>query len=163
MVNKFLSMKKNSVVLFSLVLSLSVFTSCKKINDIEIKGVQQVSFQGIENNTVYFLAGIEVSNPSGMNFRIKEINLAAAAEGDFLGTLQCNEELKIASRKDSVYMVPLSLKLGNIFTGAAALYNLSRQSRAKLEVKGYVRVRSGLVTRKVDIQRSQMVDIPKFR
>ena len=163
MVNNFFSMKKNSFVLFSLVLSLFVIPSCKKINDIEIKGVQKASFQGIENNTVYFSAGIDIRNPSGVSFRIKEVNLATAVEGDFLGTLQCNESIKIASRKDSVYMVPLSLKLGNIFTGAATLYKLSRQGRVKLEVKGYVRVRSGLVTRKVDINQSQVVDIPKFR
>lgn len=156
-------MKKNSVAFFLLGLSLLVLISCKSINNIEIKGVQKVSFQGIENNTVYFSAGIDVRNPTGIRFRIKEVNLATVAEGDFLGTLQCNEELKIASRKDSVYMLPLSLKLGNIFTGAAALYKLSRQSKAKLEVKGYVRVSSGLITRKVDINRSEVVDIPKFR
>ena len=156
-------MKKNTIAFFSLVLFVLVMTSCKSINNIEIKGVQKVSFHGIENNTVYFSAGIDIRNPSGISFRIKEVNLATAAGGDFLGTLQCNEAIKIASRKDSVYMVPLSLKLGNIFNGAAALYKLSRQSRAKLEVKGYVRVRSGLVTRKVDISRSQVVDIPKFR
>ena len=60
-------------------------------------------------------------------------------------------------------MFPLSLKLSNIFTGAASLYKLSRQSKVKLEVKGYVRVRSGLVTKKVDVIRSQVVDVPKFR
>jgi hypothetical protein len=156
-------MKKNRVVFISLVLSLFVLSSCNSIDNIEINGVEKVSFKGIENNIVYFLAGINVSNPSGINFRIKEVYLAAAAEGNFLGTLQCNEAIKIVSRKDSVYMVPLSLKLGNIFTGAAALYKVSRQSKVKLEVKGYVRIRSALVTRKIDISRSQVVDVPKIR
>jgi hypothetical protein len=156
-------MKKNRVACFLLAFSLFVLSSCKDIDNIEIKGVEKVSFRGIENNTVYFSAGLNVSNPSKVNFRIKEVNLATVADGDFLGTLQCDEDVKIASRKDSVYMVPLSLKLGNIFTGAASLYKLSRQSRVKLEVKGYVRVRSGLVIRKIDISRSQFVDVPKMR
>jgi hypothetical protein len=156
-------MKKNRVACFLLAFSLFVLSSCKDIDNIDIKGVEKVSFRGIENNTVYFSAGLNVSNPSKVNFRIKEVNLATVADGDFLGTLQCDEDVKIASRKDSVYMVPLSLKLGNIFTGAASLYKLSRQSRVKLEVKGYVRVRSGLVIRKIDISRSQFVDVPKMR
>jgi hypothetical protein len=156
-------MKKNRVACFLLAFSLFVLSSCKDIDNIEIKGVEKVSFRGIENNTVYFSAGLNISNPSKVNFRIKEVNLATVADGDFLGTLQCEEDVKIASRKDSVYMVPLSLKLGNIFTGAASLYKLSRQSRVKLEVKGYVRVRSGLVIRKIDISRSQFVDVPKMR
>jgi LEA14-like dessication related protein len=156
-------MKKNRVALISLVLSLFVLGSCNDIRNIEIKGVEKVKFQGIENNTVYFLAGINVSNPSGVNFRIKEVNFAAVADGDFLGTLRCDEDTKIVSRKDSVYTVPFSLKLGNIFTGASSLYRLSRKNKVNLDVKGYVRVRSGLITRKIDIQRSEVVDIPKIR
>jgi LEA14-like dessication related protein len=156
-------MKKNSVACFFLVFVLFFVSSCKNIDQIEINGVEKVSFRGIEDNTVFFSAGINISNPSGMPFRIKELNLATVADGDFLGTLHCNEDIRIASRKDSVYMVPLSLKLGNFFTGAASLYKLSRQSKVKLEVKGYVRVRSGLVIKKIDISRSQVVDVPKFK
>jgi hypothetical protein len=156
-------MKKTRVVFASLFLSVLVLSSCNNIRNIDIKGVENVSFKGIENNTVYFLAGINISNPSGVNFRIKEVNLAAVAEGDFLGTLQCHEDIKIVSRKDSVYIVAFSLKLGNIFTGASTLYKLSHQSRVRLDVKGYVRVRSALVTRKIEIIRSEDVDVPKIR
>jgi hypothetical protein len=156
-------MKINRPFFVLMALPLFVLNSCNNIDNIEIKGVEKVSFRGIENNIVYFSAGLNVSNPSGISFRIKEVNLATAADGDFLGTLHCNENIKIASRKDSVYMIPLSLKLGNIFTGAAAIYKLSRQSRVKVEVKGYIRVRSGLVTKKIDISRSQVVDVPKIR
>ncbi|OFY59717.1 MAG: hypothetical protein A2Y87_12440 [Bacteroidetes bacterium RBG_13_46_8] len=146
-----------------MVLSVLLLSTCKNIENIEIKGVDKVSFRGIEDNTVYFSAGLNVSNPTGVRFRLKEVNLATAADGDFLGTMYCDEDIKIAPRKDSVYMVPLSLKLGNIFTGAATLYKISRQSRVKIEVKGYIRVRSALVTKKIDISRSQFVDVPKIR
>jgi len=156
-------MKKNSVPCFFLVLTIFAVSSCKDIDNIEIKGVEKVSFRGIEDNIVFLTAGISISNPSAITFRIKAVNLATVADGDFLGTLQCNENIRIAARKDSVYLVPLSLKLGNFLTGAASLYKLSRQSRVKLEVKGYVRVRSGLVTKKVEVIRSQIVDVPKFR
>jgi hypothetical protein len=156
-------MKKNRSVCIFLALSLFMLNSCKNFDNIEIKGVEKVSFRGMEDNTVYFSTGLNISNPSGICFRIKTVNLAVATDGDFLGTLECNEDIKIASRKDSVYIVPVSLKLGNIFTGAAALYRISRQSRVKVEVKGYVRVRSALITRKIDISRSQFVDVPKIR
>ena len=156
-------MKKNSIACIFMVLSVLLFNACKSIENIEIKGVDKVSFRGIEDNTVHFSAGLNVSNPSGVGFRLKEVNLSTAADGDFLGTLYCDEKIKIAPRKDSVYMVPLSLKLGNIFTGAASLYKLSRQSKVKIEVKGYIRVRSALITKKIDISRSQLVDVPKIR
>jgi hypothetical protein len=156
-------MKKYRYACSFLISALFILNSCKNIDNIEIKGVEKVSLSGIENNTVFFSAGLHVFNPSGVGFRIKEVNLATVADGDFLGTLHCDEDIRIVSRKDSVYMVPLSLKLGNIFSGVAALYKISRQSRVKIEVKGYIKVRSALVTRKIDISRSQFIDVPKIR
>jgi LEA14-like dessication related protein len=156
-------MIRKSKICFSFLVPLLVISSCKSFDNIELKGVEKVSFRGIENNTVYFSAGLQVDNPSGASFKIKEVNLKTTADGNYLGTLQCDEDVKIMPRSDSVYMVPLSLKLGNIITGAATLYKLSRQSKVKMEVKGYIRVKSFLATKKVDISRSQVVDVPKIR
>ena len=140
-----------------------VLSACKNIDHIEIKGIDKVIFQGIQDNTVYFSAGLKVCNPSGINFKLKEVNLKTVANGDFLGTLNCTDEVKIYARSDSVYMVPLSLKLANIFTGASTLYKLSRLKKVNMEVKGYVRVRTFLISKKIEVSESQMLDVPKIR
>jgi hypothetical protein len=139
-----------------------LLSSCKGIGNIELKGVEKANFNSFENNMVHFTAGLIISNPSGVSFRVREVNLGIVANGDFIGTLHCDEDFKIKSRCDSVYMVPLSLQLGNIFTGAASLYKLSRQRQVKMEVKGYIRAKSFIVTKKIEISRSQVMDIPKF-
>ena len=140
-----------------------VFSSCKSIENIELKGIDKITFQGIENNTVYFSAGLHVNNPSGISFKIKEVNLKTVANGDYLGTLHCDDIVKIHSRSDSVYRVPMSLALGNIFTGASTLYKISRQSKVKMEVKGYIRVKNLMIVKKIEVSESQDMDIPKIR
>ena len=156
-------MGKNYYTCLLLLLSLTIMNSCKSFDNIELKGVERVTFQGIENNIVHFSAGLRVYNPSGANFKIKEVNLKTVANGDFLGTLSCDDGVKIISRIDSVYMVPMNIRLTNIFSGASTLYKLSRLDKVKLEVKGYVKVRSFLITKKIDVAESQILDVPKFK
>jgi hypothetical protein len=155
-------MGKNCYSCLLFLLSLMVMSSCKSFDNIELKGIDRVTFQGIENNIVHFSAGLQVYNPSRVNFKIKEVNLKTVANGDFLGTLYCRDDVKIVSRTDSLYMVPMNLKLTNIFTGASTLYKLSRLDKVKLEVKGYVKVRSFLITKKIDVAESHILDVPKF-
>lgn len=159
----YFKMHSNFQIIIRLLPFLLMLNSCKSFENIELKGIDKVVFQGIENNTVYFSAGLKVHNPSGVSFKIREVNLKTAANGDFLGTLQCTEDVKINARSDSVYMVPLSLKLSNIFTGASTLYKISRQKKVNMEVKGYIRVKTFLISKKVEVSESQVLDVPKIR
>ncbi|MBN2274893.1 MAG: LEA type 2 family protein [Bacteroidales bacterium] len=154
------SIFKSFIIVLPFVLMLS---SCKNIDDIELKGVDTFIFQGFENNIVYFSAGLNVNNPSGVNFKIREVNLKTVANGDFLGTLNCTDNVRIEARTDSVYRVPMSLKLANIFSGASTLYKISRQSKVNLEVKGYIRVRTFMISRKIEVSESQVLDVPRIR
>ncbi len=140
-----------------------VLSSCNDIENIEIIGVEKVIFEGIQDNMVYFSAGLKVYNPSAVSFKIREVNLKTVADGVFLGTLNCTDKIKINARSDSVYMVPLSLKLANIFTGASMLYKLSRQKKVNMEVKGYVRVRTMMIYKKIEVSEKQLMDVPKIR
>jgi LEA14-like dessication related protein len=140
-----------------------ILSACKNIENIEIKGIDKVVVQGFQDNKIYFTAGLKVYNPSGVSFKLREINLKTVADGSFLGTLQCTDEIKVMARADSVYMVPLNLRLANIFTGASSLYRISRQKKVKLELQGYVRVKTFLISRKIEISESQVIDVPKLR
>jgi LEA14-like dessication related protein len=137
--------------------------SCRSFEEIELKGISNVSFRGIENNTVRFSAGLQVYNPTAYGIKIKELSLKTIANGDYLGTLRCDDDIRIAARKDSIYMANLNLKLANILSGAAAIYKLSRQDKVRLEVQGYVKARTMMLTRKIEVAETRMVDMPKFR
>ncbi|MBN1414559.1 MAG: hypothetical protein JW973_05625 [Bacteroidales bacterium] len=156
-------MSKSLIIYLLLLVPIMLANSCKTFENIEIKGVENIRFHGIEDNFVYFSVGLQVSNPSGLSFKIKEVNLKTVADGDYVGTLQCNDDIRISSRCDSVYTVAMSLQLSNIFTGAGTLYRISRQHEVKLEVKGYIRIRSFLLAKKIDINKSQVVEVPKIR
>jgi hypothetical protein len=143
-----------------LLLTLILISGCKNLRDIEITNVGGFEFKGMENNTLTFAANIGLHNPSAIGFRISEVNLKAIVDGNFLGTLNTIDRVKVPARCDSSYKMTFTLKLNNILTGASALYGLSKQKQAKVEMQGYIKARSGFTVKKVDVLESRVIDIP---
>ena len=148
-----------SLLLLSLLLSL--LPSCKGLRDIEITDVAGFKMRGIENNAVTFAADIGIRNPASVGFKVSEINLKTTIDGNFIGTLTSPERVKIPPRSDSTYTMNFSLELANIITSASALYNLSRKNQVNVVMQGYVKARSGLMTKKVDVNETRLMDVPR--
>jgi LEA14-like dessication related protein len=153
---------KNKIFLYiALLISFIALSSCGKINDIDLKNVSNVKVHQFENGTIYFSAGLQLLNPSSLSFRIKEFDIRIVANGDYLGHLRSTEEIKILSHSDSVYLVPMNLKLANIFTGAATLYRLSRMDKVKVEMQGYALIKTFIFSKKININEMRIVDVPR--
>ena len=148
-----------SLLLISLLLPLLL--SCKGLRDIEITDVAGFKMRGIENNAVTFAADIGIRNPASVGFKVSEINLKTTIDGNFIGTLTSPDRLKIPARSDSTYTMNFSLELANIITSAATLYNLSRKNQVNVVMQGYVKARSGLMTKKVDVNETRLMDVPR--
>jgi len=144
-----------------LLLAALLLSSCKGVNDITFTGADGFVLMGMENNAVQFAADVGVINPSGIAFKVSEVNLKAIIDGNFIGTLTATEKVKVPAHSDSSYRMNFSLQLANMLTGASTLYSLSRKKQVTVDVQGYVKARSWLTTRKVEIQETQVIDVPK--
>ena len=139
-----------------------LLNGCKGLDAIEITGVDHFEFKGIEDNIIHFATDVAVSNPSGVAFRVRDINLRATVDGSYLGSLTNDEVIRIPARSDSVYNMDFNLRLTSIFSGVSVIISLSRKKEVDVELQGYVKSRSGLVTKKVDVQESMRVEVPEL-
>ncbi len=149
-------------VLLPVVILALFLTGCKGLESIEITGVDNFKFLGIEESTVTFSADVGIYNPSAAPFKVREVNLKVLAEGNYIGSLHNNEMIRIAAHSDSAYCMPFSLKLGSILTSASILYTFSKKDYVNLELQGYIKSRSGLIIKKVDVQESLRVEVPEL-
>ena len=145
-----------------LLTALLIITSCKDVTDIRFTGVDNIKLRGMENNKINFTADVGVYNPSTVAFKVTEVNLKTIIDGNFIGTLTSDEKLRIKSKTDTSYTMNFSLDLANILSGASTLYGLSRKKQVTLEMQGYVKARSWLTVRKVDVNEKQVVDVPSM-
>jgi len=141
---------------------LVLLSACKGIEDIEMTGIGDFKFKGIDNDVVSFSAVVGVSNPSSVGFRVSEINVKTLADGYYIGTLSTTDKIKIPARSDTSYRMNFTLKLANILTGASSLYSLSHKKEVLVELQGYVKSRTFLTTRKTDIKESRKVAVPSM-
>lgn len=153
--------RKQLMFLSAVILAFSL-TGCKGLESIEITGVDNFKFLGIEENAVAFSADVGIYNPSAVPFKVREVNLKVLAEGNYVGSLHNKEMTRIAARTDSAYSMPFNLKLGNFLTGASILYSISRKDYVNIELQGYIKSRSGLIIKKVDVQESLRVEVPEL-
>ena len=147
---------------YILLLTLIILSSCKGVEDITFTGVDNVVLQGIENNKVKFSADISIYNPSSVNFKISEVNLKTIVDGNFLGTLSTANPVKIKAKSDSSYNAEFSLDLVNLMSGASTFYNVSRKKQVNIEMQGFIKARSFLASRKIDISEKRLIDVPEF-
>jgi hypothetical protein len=152
----------NQKSLYLLLFVLILFAGCKGIEDIAMTGISDFQFRGINNDLISFSAVVGISNPSGMGFRVSELNVKTMADGNFIGTLSTTDNIKIRAHSDTSYRMNFTLKLANVLTGASSLYSLSRKKEVLVELQGYVRSRKFLTSRKTDIKETRMVPIPSM-
>lgn len=151
-----------SLIFLSFLITLFLFTSCKGVTDIEVTGADGFEYKGMDNNSLLFSVNIRMHNPSSLTFRIREVNLKTVVDGNYLGTISTNDKIKVPAQSDSSYRVTFNLQLTNLLTGASTIYSLSRKEVVTVEVQGYVKARSMLVVKKVDVLESRVVEVPRI-
>lgn len=136
--------------------------SCKGVNDIRFTGVDDFEFRGMQNNKINFSASVGVSNPSSIGFKVSEVNLKTSIDGVYIGTLTSDNTIRVAARSDSAYKMDFTVNLSNLITGASTLYNASRKKKVEVELNGFVKARSWLTVKKVDVNEKQLIDVPSI-
>lgn len=157
------NLKQSVVRNYALLLLIPLLIlSCKGVNDISFTGVDDFEFRGLENNKISFSASVGVSNPSSIGFKVSEVNLKTSIDGVYIGTLTSGNTIRVAARSDSSYKMDFTINLANLLTGASTLYNASRKKKVEVEMNGYVKARSWLTVKKVDVNEKQLIDVPSI-
>jgi len=155
-------MSHTSKAILLLLISLIFLAGCKGVEDISMTGISGIEFRSLENNAIGFSALIGVSNPSSASFHVSEVNAKTMVDGIFLGTLTTIDRVRIPARSDSSYRMNFTLSMANMLTGASSLYSLTRKKQVNIELQGYIKARSWLVTKKTEFKENRTVDVPSF-
>jgi LEA14-like dessication related protein len=155
-------MNTRSLLFTSLALAVILLSSCRGIQDIQITGADRFEMKGMENNRLSFSANIGINNPSSVGFKISEVNLKTSVDGSYIGTVTTNEPVKIPARSDSTYLMSFSLELANLLTGASTLYSMTGKKQVTVDMQGYVKARSWLTVKKVDVHETRLISVPSI-
>ncbi|MBN2212934.1 MAG: LEA type 2 family protein [Bacteroidales bacterium] len=135
--------------------------SCGKINEVEIRGADNLRYNGFKNNQVEFEADIRVFNPSSHKIKVREIDMKLLVNDMYLGRLQNAEEFYILPRSDEFISVSFRLRIANLFTGLSTISGLYHQRNLKVEVNGFVKAKTAFYKKKIDVREITYIDALK--
>ncbi len=144
--------------LFLIAIVPLLLTGCGEFEDIQIGDITSAKFAGFIDNSLAFNVDIPVTNPTGLTFKIKEVNLKTTVNGDYLGKILSDEVVRIPARSDETQHFLVKVHLANIFRGATAFNQFSKHQRLTVEVEGYVKVHSLIMTRKIVIHETREIN-----
>jgi LEA14-like dessication related protein len=91
---------RNLSIIFVLVL---LFTSCKifSFDNPEMRGKEEFNISKINGRTIEFTAAATVYNPNWYGIKVKPSELELYVEGDYMGTVQLDEKVKLKRKKEN--------------------------------------------------------------
>lgn len=144
--------------LFLVVIVPLLLTGCGKFEDIQIGDITGAKFAGFMDNSLAFNVDIPVTNPTNLTFKVKEVNLKTTVNGDYLGKILSDDMVKIPARSDETQHFLVKVHLTNIFRGATAFNQFSKHQRLNVEIDGYIKVHSLLMSRKIKIHETREIN-----
>ena len=146
---------KKAILLVSIAVSL-LFTSCLNVDDIQIVDVESFDFKSLSKIEV----GVEVSNDSRHNIKIKSANLELFQRDKKIVDFIVNEEILIPRKTTGLIDIPIRIKVKQPLLVMQIISNIERY-KTSLKISGEVSVKAGVLRKKFtlkDMPVSQFID-----
>ena len=142
-----------------LLLFCLLFTAGCNVNEVEIGDIERMSFEGFDDNGLGIKVMLPVQNPNNFSFVITKIDIDININGQDLGTVNDISKIRIPANSEQSHPVTFNIDLsGGLLGGGLAMLKLYRAPVLNVKLKGEIKVRSFLVSKKITINEKVVID-----
>ncbi len=145
--------------LFVFLIFFPLFYSCGNFEEIEIGEPKEVKIRGFEDNLLVFDIGLPVNNPTLYRISIKEMDVRVFLNDKYIGKLLIDEKISIKAKKDTVYYLPVKIRLANVLGTAFIMMNMKKGSQSEVRFEGQIKARALLITKTIDIKETKKINL----
>jgi LEA14-like dessication related protein len=145
---------RNVLIIF---LASFLLTGCFTEKNIKVGNVEGIKVNKFKNNKLSVDILLPIENPNFFRFKISEINLKVSLKGKELGEITNVDNLIIPSRSNLTHTFSIDLEFSNVLLGTVAFINSLSGNKIKVELDGYIEVKSFLFKRKIYIKEDKLV------
>jgi len=143
--------------IFLIILASLVFSGCFSVKDIQVGAVEGIKVNKFKDNKLSIEVLLPIGNPNYFRFKISEINLKVSIRGKELGEINSVDNVIIPPKSELTHAFSIDLEFSNVLLGTVAFINSLSGNKVKLELDGYIVVKSFLFKRKVYIKEDRLV------
>ena len=140
------------------ILLLLLLTCCHGFEDVEIGKPEDINITGLKDNVLDLEIKIPVINPGSIGFKIKEADIKTSVNNQYLGRLITDNVIVIPAKSNEIHNLKLKLKIANIIQGVAIILEILNHENIKLQVEGYIKLKSLLVNKKIYIKETLYIN-----
>ncbi len=136
------------------------FVSCSKFQEIDIKGVKDVKFKGMQDGVIFLDLTFDVNNPNSKKIVIKHFEFNAWLNNRELGKLSSTEKVTLMGNARADYLVPVEIKLRTP-ADAFKLLGSGKKLLSMITVEGYVKGGKFPIVKKIKIHKQPLDSLMK--
>ncbi len=146
-------MTKPIKTLTFILLATFLLGGCITQDKLTIGNVRDVRLNTSNPKAVSLDVMMPIENDNLSGFTITEIDLDFFINGQYLGKIRNDEQVRVKGNSSQSYHVPLTLEIKNMLAGMMLVMNKSdKPKNYKIGLKGHIKARSFLVSKKVNIK-----------
>ncbi|MFW5804698.1 MAG: LEA type 2 family protein [bacterium] len=134
---------------------------CGNIDNVEVGEIENIQFNGIKGSKIFLEIDVPVKNPSIYKLEIKEIKSDVIINNLKIGHISDIEKVVIKPYSDEVKHVKLEIQVTNLLGGLFSVANTFRKNKISYEISGYIKIKTLLFTKTIDIQKEDIVETRK--
>lgn len=138
--------------MLSLLIVVSLLSSCMVYKDVEVKEVLDLRVLEFNSNGVECEIFLSVFNPNGYKITLTESQINLLFEGMQLGEVHLKEKLVIPKKAQSTIALKCEAKLENLEALTGNVISLLFKSEYLMEGNGHIRGKAMLVSKRVPVE-----------
>lgn len=132
-----------------------VIVSCGNFDDIEIGEPNKVNVVGFEENFLLVDVALPVKNPTIHTIVIQNINVRVFLNDKYIGKLVLDDNIRIKPKSNSVYELPVKVRLANLLGAAFIMMNLKKGSESDIRFEGEIQARSLFFRKTIEVNENR--------
>lgn len=123
--------------------------------------VEHVTVQGLSLSGVTLGVQIPIENPNPVSFKITNFELAISIDGIDMGNVSSTDKIKVKARSNEVHNFTVEATFGELLLAIPKIMKALAKDKAELQVKGFIKVKAGILAKRIKINEKQEVSLLK--
>jgi LEA14-like dessication related protein len=141
---------------------LFVLSSCGGFKELSVSDIQSLNVQNIDSKGATFKVGVTIKNPNSFKIKVTAGELNVKLGKRDIGKAILQNKIVIPAKSEKTHDFEISTDLSTLGLAAIPMIaELVRSKKTSVTLDGYVKGRALFITRKIDIKRTDTIDISK--
>jgi LEA14-like dessication related protein len=141
---------------------LSLFYSCSGFQELSVSDIKSLNVKNIDSKTATFQVGVTIKNPNAFRIKVTAGELNVKLSNRDIGKAVLKNKIVIPAKSEETHNFEISTNLSTLGLAAIPMISeLLRSKKTSVTLDGYIKGRVLFINRKINIKRTDTIDISK--